>query len=460
MIIKRELRPLYAYQDKGVNFHADDCVGIPIFMEMRLGKSIVAIRKIKRHPTPITSVLLLAPSNSMEAWESELDMEYESRIRAYKMSRHDRLNACATAINSPGRYYCLLNYESFIRSPEIAEFDWGAVIADESTKLKNFFSKTATYCMKGFRNCKLRIALAGNSAPDGIDNLLPQFCFTDGDFMGCTNFWQWRHRFYVRGMFGEWEEKPGARAEIKQALHQRAYIVRRNQVNVGSVKHWSEEYVDMNDYQSRIYKTTKDEYEAVMNDGGSLQTMWAVTREMWLQRIAGGFSPDGTEMISTAKADLLVHWLYNDLKEDSIVLWCRFKCEAYGVRDYLKHHGISAEAMTGNADLVKVRFPMIRRFKSKSTQVLILTPDLGKYSHDFSVASMGIFYSNNWSPDARSQCEDRLIHPMKRDPITNVDLLTRNTVDKEIRDHVMGLNINSRLLLTKHPKLQEELMCA
>ena len=105
---------------------------IALFMEMRLGKSLVAVRWAQRRGAK--KVLVVAPLSSLGPWEEELYKERIPRNQVHYLlgSKTKRLQ---TSKNKEGWF--LVNYEGLRSCPEILKQNWKAVILDESTRIRN-----------------------------------------------------------------------------------------------------------------------------------------------------------------------------------------------------------------------------------------------------------------------------------------------------------------------------------
>lgn len=173
-------------------------------MEMRLGKTLSAIRWVQNIEDSPSNVVVLAPLTVLEAWENELKQEGEKYIVLHGKSREQKIDLIAECYltQPPARTWLLINYESLLRLPEIAVMPWNVVILDESTRIKNPQSKTSIICTEGFRLVRHRAILTGLVAPESPLDLYQQFKFLDGSFMGCDNFWRFRSTWFLQDPYG------------------------------------------------------------------------------------------------------------------------------------------------------------------------------------------------------------------------------------------------------------------
>jgi hypothetical protein len=328
-----------------------------LLVEMRLGKTLVTIRGLRAKGCE--KILIAAPINAMVSWKEQLREEGEEFVEAYGMSSEKRAKRVVDALDRSGRVWTLVNYEGFNFVPEIAEAPWCAVSADESVKLKNPKSKVSKAFVKDFRNVECRSILTGLVTPESDMDLFQQFCFLHGRFMNKKNFWNWRTEFFEPDASGYgWVPKKGTKKLIHSLVHERAFVLTRKEAGVERKKYYTVRTVPMNPEQKRIYKQIEKEfcYEYSWAVNGGYQehvdeTMWATDKGLWLRRVAGGFLPDGTTVISDAKTKELAYLLQNDFANESVVVWYRFRAELVHDLQYLTSQGIDCAYMIGRSKI-------------------------------------------------------------------------------------------------------------
>lgn len=425
---------------------------IALFMELRLGKTLVLIRWVQQLPG-IKTCLVVAPLTVLEAWKTELTFEGEPYLDLHGLKSEDREEVLVEeALKSNHRIWVLINYDIMLRIPDLAFIPWDIATLDESTKIKNPQSQITKICTNGFRRAKHRAILSGLPAPESPLELFCQFKYLTGRFMGHSNFWGFKEEFFEPGKFNKFifEPKKGVRAQIKDYLHGQAFILRRKQVNLGSKKIFQQRHVDMTAKQKSIYNQIIKDSAYIKSDGSWNETQWAMTGNLWFQRLAGGFDPEGAEVLSTAKAQEVLNIL-EELQGDQAVVWFKFRAELELVKTFLKKEGISFGAIDGDVKKPD-RELAIGNFRKKKIRVLLATEKCAKMGIDCSTADCAIYYSNEWSCEDRLQSEDRILHPMKKDPLLIIDLVTRDTVDVDVVAGVREKSFNSRELLIKHVK--------
>lgn len=425
---------------------AKDRSAIALFMQMRLGKSAVAIRWAKNRLTAtLGSVLIVTPLTTFSGWQDELALEGETDVVSLHGLNSVQRYQCA--VNESHRWY-LLNYEAARIWKELIRVPWSAVILDESTRIKNPKAQVTKTLLR-LDDTPARAILTGLPNPEGPMDYFTQMAFVTGrGFMGFHNFWAWRDALFVPVGY-DWVPRRGVRERIKDEVAKHAFVMTRKQAKVGSVLVHEKRVVEMNAAQRVAWRDIKKNFKF-----GDVETKSAGTQHVWLQRVAGGFSPDraSPEVISSAKFDELVELLRGDLRGESVVVWFHFNEELAFVYHGLKEAGFSVTALLGSTPKGK-RPSRIRKFQRGVAQIICVQEALGQYGLDLSVADTEVYYSNSWSYELRSQSQDRIIHPRKTHPLLSIDLITKGTTDEDVVDTLRDKRVDAQsftsTLLTK-----------
>jgi len=392
---------------------------IALFMEMRLGKTLVGIRWAKKWDLR-NSVLTLAPKPVLPPWESELQGEnISSIIPAGKLEkRYDQ----AEEFLSKG--WVLMNYEAITLCPAILDLPWKGLICDESTYIRNPRPNITKFLIRRTSHIRFRAILSGLPDPESTTDFVCQFIFLNGEFMGHTSYWNWRHRYCYPCGFG-WEVKKKSIPLIKQAVEKRAFVLTRKEVNIGSEKIYEQRFVETNSKQRKLATQISKDYEYQFREDKWI-TKYAPVMYMALSRISGGFTPNDS-LVSDKKIKEVKNLLASELKGQRVVIWFRFNHELKQVRKELKKKwnvGIftASEKYGTNKDMTL----------SKDIDVMCAQAKLGQRGLPWYDSSVMIFYSNYYDYEVRAQCEDRGIHPLKKEPYLIIDLISENTIDEEV----------------------------
>lgn len=403
---------------------------------MRLGKTLVAIRACGAKETQ--THLVVAPLTVLDSWQEELAAEGITNVHKILSSTH-----------TPGDQYTdyagwfLTNYECVRSHPDLAFQDepWDAVILDESSRIKNPKAEIAKVCNRGFRDAAHRFILSGLPAPEHPLDYCEQFRFLFGHCFNRKNYWSVRRSMFKQVGF-EWCPMPGVRTHFKDYIHDRAFVMSRKEAGLGNKKIFERRVVEPTAEQTRLMKKVASDWQT---DGS--YTKWRTVVHTWLAQLAGGFSPDG-KCVSTAKIWELVNLLKSELRKEQVVVFFRFNRELNAVWQALKKEGISTTWITGKTKLEDRKTRRLL-FKRGRRRVALLQAKCARYGLDFSKASTAIFFSNYYDLDARKQAEDRIEHPLKKEPLLYIDLTTRGSLDEDCVWALNEKNIVARFFLSK-----------
>jgi len=399
---------------------------IALFMEMRLGKTSVAIRWAR--DAGFRRVLVIAPLSALDDWLSELKIEGVPAVDItdlYPLSKPARLE---TADGGTGWF--LINYDALRIQPALCNAGWDCVIVDESTKIRNPQAKITKTLISEFADVPARAILTGLPNPEGPDDYFSQMQFLHGSFMGFRNFWAWRHGLFHAAEFTPWLwlPNPGTREKIKEAVHSAAFIMTRKEANIGSRKIYNTRTVEMTPKQKSLYTEVFKKFQFEY-----IETNYATVRDVWLARLAGGFSPDreNPELLSNAKYNVVLDLIQGELKGQQVVIWFRFNEELEYVTTMLNSKKIKTTSFNGASSRAE-RFRVRDAFQRGMYQVICGQIQVGKFSMNLSAASTAIYYSNSYEAEARAQSEDRIVHVTKAQPLLYIDLVTKHTLDEAV----------------------------
>lgn len=411
---------------------------IALFLQMRLGKTLVAIRWAKKRlagkPDP---VLIVAPKPTWEAWEDECEAE-QVVLMPLDGPVKERHLVAQEELDSLGPTWFITNYEGlFERKPRgvkskkpwpsgLAVFPWSVVILDESTKIRMPKSQTSQVACAELARAKSKAILTGLPNPEGSLDYFQQFKFLYGRFLGCTNWFQFRSRYYEQ--FGyDWNPKPGTLPLIRTRVDRQAYVLTRKQAGLGERKIYERRYVDLPEHVRAAMAEAERDFAI-----GDCETKWIPVVQNWLSQLTGGRGPHA-EFHHDAKLDELVDLLTGELKKEPTVVWFWFNDQLRAADERLRAAGVSTVRLHGGVgrELRKERLRLCRQGKRR---VALVQLRLGRFGLNYSFASTAIYFSNGYEHEIRAQSEDRIVHLQKKDPLLYVDLVARDSIDEDILD--------------------------
>lgn len=411
--------------------------GHALFMEMRLGKTLVTIRANSAMGNERN--LVVAPLTVLEAWMDELDDEGLAWTLAKGTVKQRGMHEeCMQHGNVP--MYYLVNYETLLAHPTYCDVAWDSVVLDESTRIKNPRSKTTKLCLQRFKHVGHKFILSGLPAPEGPLDYFCQMMFAHGNFLGSKNYYTFRHHCFNNYAF-EYRPKPGVLTRIRNEVRDRSFTLTRKEAGIGNKRVYEKRYVDMTRDQRAAYRDVLKDFEY-----GGKSTKWVPVQVAWLAQIAGGHW-DG-ELISSAKVTALVELLEGELRGQPVVVFFRHNAELRSVAHALNTARITYDIILG-ANTLDERREARAAFQSGHVDVLLLQIKCVKYGINLSASSTCIYFSNPYSLEERKQSEDRVEHAGKSEPLLYVDLITRGTVDEDIVALLREKNIPARYFMSR-----------
>jgi SNF2-related domain len=436
------MRDLYPHQQTALAY-ANTRDRVALFMEMRLGKTPVAVRWAASRPKA-RRVLVIAPLATLPGlgWERELELEGITHIiPLYEIPTKRR----TAATLYPGWF--LINYEGLRVCPELTLVNWDAVILDESTRIRNPRSATSKLVIRGFKHVPYRAVLTGLPNPESSLDYFQQISFLHGEFLRCTSYWDFRQRYFHSGWATwDWVPNTGTRDKIHAEVQRLAFVLTRKQAGVGPRKVHEHRLVEMTPEQKRLQKEIRKRFAV-----GDTETKYVVATQTWLSRLAGGFHPvRPTECLSTAKMRELTGLLETELAGQPVVVWFRFNNELRAVYEYLQAwhpHGrkpLTVVGVTGNCSKDERTAAQVG-FRDGRYTVLLLQIKLAKFGWDLKTADTAVYYSNTYDYEDRSQSEDRIVSVQKTHSVLYVDLVTKGSLDEEVAEAVRDKGMEARL---------------
>lgn len=432
--VKRRLylHQKHAYQFTGHTRHP------ALFMEMRLGKTLVTVRRLLAER--LEPNLIVGPYCCLESWERELIAEGvpESEIGYLTGDRDSRLDVLT---RRPA--FCLINKEGWRVLPEVAEptYQWRGMVADECTFLKapprvrwsETYGKrpsTSKWFADNFRYVKRRFGLTGTPAPESALDLYQQFEFIDPDVIGCGSYYRFRDKWFEKRRNHQYALTSEGQVFIEARLKQFAFTLKRSEVKMDVPKVHIRRLIPMPDKARAAYRTIEKEFLLEWEGRVLDSTIFATEKFIWLRRVCSGLHPK-VGHVHRAKLDELLSLLTGELANDSVVVWAVFTDELNMVRAELESRRIDCAMINGEVH-PRDRVDILRRFQAHSTRVLIAQPECFKYGVDLSASDTVIYFSTPLGLESRVQSEDRLVNIHTGAPVAVIDLLAEDTIEEEI----------------------------
>jgi hypothetical protein len=416
-----------------------------LFMQMRLGKTLVTTRMIERYcprdPKAGLRALIVAPNSALGSWDKELTLDgWGEGICHLQGTRAKRVDLLAQ--RHPWK---LINKEGHLALPELTRVPWDAVVIDESTCIKNPKAKITKFFLNHFRDVPHRWALTGTPNPQSDLEFWPQLAWLDGRAFGCRTYWEFRTRFFAQDPWGyEWSPNVGTPTMIKREVARRAFVLSRAEAGLDVPKVYETRTLTL----PRKLRKTYDELEDTLileYEGEEVgRTEYEPVKLQWLRQMCGGFIDK--ELVWRAKLDELVDLLTGELANDQIVVWFNYNHEGRYAEKLLRRHGIDAVWVEGKT---KDRPGKLTAFQNGTVRVILLQVKIAEMGCDLSAADTAIYFSPPFGVLARSQSEDRILEVYKKGPLLIIDLLVEDSVDTALHESLTAKVAGSKWTLRR-----------
>ena len=449
--IERVNKPLKLWQTEGLQYAIRrGRRGSFLAMEMRLGKTLVAVNYLEEFINPSLSrpCLIVAPNTVTRTWANELKDFGQNDFALLRGDWKERLYTI-----KEGAKYIICNYEGLIPMRVLNVRDWSAVIADESLCIANPKSLVSKYMTGGYvteitselrkdgkkkrrtipryekkKDC-VHIALNGNPVPENALQIFQQIKFVQGSIAGIDSYWEFVNTYFTKSEDGHsWIPKAGTADFLYNAFHSAAFVRTRKECNVGSEKVYTVRYVSMTLPQRKAYISMKTHFEA---DGKQVDL--AITQLEYMEQIAAGHILGTDKYRNLAKFNEVLYLLDGELHSQQVLVWFKYTQDIFKMQSMLNMRGYSCAIIYGEVD-PEDREIIRADFQRKKYQVVCMQIQTGKRGLDFSEGDASIFLNNVWSSDSRRQAEDRLIHILKSAGKLIIDVLTEDSIDEHVHE--------------------------
>jgi hypothetical protein len=237
---------------------------------------------------------------------------------------------------------------------------------------------------------------------------------------------------------------------IKNEVHNLAFVLTREEANMGSKKIYEKRFVETNAEQKKLTKQISKDF-AYKKEDELWTTKYAPVKYMAMSRVAGGFTPKDS-FVSDEKLKEIKSLLEGELREQRVIIWFRFNHELEYVAAELKKKWKVGILMGGTKEGLNEDMTL-----SKDINVMCAQAKLGKMGLPWYDSSVMFFYSNYYDYEVRAQCEDRGIHPLKKEPYLIIDLISEGTIDEEVVNlHLAPKKKSSKYFMDALEKAWEE----
>lgn len=413
-----------------------------LFLGMGAGKSRVAIDLLDAWGVHLA--LIVCPARVIGVWPSQFDTHAPEWGRVILLDTGSTEKNTAlikrTLNNSTqARTAFVINYENVWRPgirKVIEALPWGAVVCDESHRIKSQGSKASVFLGNLGKKVSKRLALTGTPLPHSPLDAYGQYRFLDPRIFG-TNY------SMFRATYAELAPLPGKpRVPIVKGyrnleqLHEKMYSIafRVRTDEVLDLPPTMDEVVPvtLSPKARKLYDELEEEFivalEGDIENGKVVTAPNTLVKLLRLQQLTGGWlTPDEHTtpvQVDTGKAGSLTD-LLQDMGDEPVVVFCRFTADLRAVREVCDKLGISYGEISGKQDDLVA-------FQQGKCQVIGCQIRSGSMGIDLTRSRYTIYYSNTHSLGDYEQSRARVHRPGQTRPVTYYHLLARDTVDYDI----------------------------
>jgi len=416
--------------------------------EMGVGKTLEAIKLDEGWwfqgalPT-----LVIAPLNTFDSWVEKYNIMSPS-TDVVVIDRKDRSKFIEARRKRQGDVF-LMHWDALRLMPELANFEWNVVIADEVHRAANRKSQTTQALFR--LRAKHRLAMSGTASGDQPHNLWSILHFVWPTYY--RSYWKfWKHYViedtgYAQG--GAYRKVVG----VKNVDHLQEEIkpwyirhLKREQCcehHPEGVMSWLPEktydkiWVDLSSHQRKVYDQMRDKMVAWVGEhensplvAGVVVAQLARLSQMALA--APYIEDDGTVRLEmpSSKMDALYE-LIKDHPDKKFVVFSASKKMCYLTQQEMTRKGIGCFVLSGDTPQTH-RNGMVRNFTNDPSIRLFIgvieaaAEGIDGLQHATDTA---IFLDRSWRTIKNKQAEDRLHRGGQKDTVQIIDIMAKDTID-------------------------------
>lgn len=427
-----------------------------LFLEMGLGKSKIALDTAAYLflAGKIDRLLVVAPNGVHAMWADQIDAHLSDDVPRHavvwrgSLTQKERQAAKRADSDKKTLVAVMVNVESLSVSAKAKDLVRSFVgprtmmVVDESTRIKNPSAKRTKFVVAAGQRCGYRRILTGTPVTQSPFDLYSQFLFLDPGILGFSSF------FYFQKRYGEFVTEVARRGE-RQWSYEKLTAYRRMEelqslIAPKSVRMRKEDCLDLPEkiYQRIPVPLTPEQrqvYKGMDKDGvaefDSFEVLspLRITRLTKMAQICSGFILDEEGRAVRLSGENPKMQVFLDLVEDfqgKVVVSCRFRHEIEMVVEELGKIAGVVEYHGGTA--AKDRGESVRRFQEDPDVRFLVGQERALIGVTLTAAEMMVFWSNEFSYEARYQCEDRCHRIGQKKSVVYVDLVGEKTVEERV----------------------------
>lgn len=441
---KRYIFKTEPYDHQRIAFsHAVTKKRFALLMEMGTGKTKVAIDALQywyeRKDWQVS--LVLAPKAILHNWTREVEVHGRS-LTARVIEGTPKQKVAIASTPKPGTVY-VMNYEGLLNEDlfeALQRLPIGAMILDESTRIKNPKARQTKLSWKLGKHVPLKLVLTGTPITQSPLDAFGQFFFLDPAILRHTSYYSFRNEFAQLGGFnGKQVVAYRNLPRLKKRIHDHSFRVLKRDCLDLPPKVYRRITFKLDPKQMKVYEQMQSDAVVALKETTSVATN-VLVKLMRLQQITSGYigDEDGevTHLPKNAKLEV-AREVIEEVVEGGhkVIVWTRFRPDIELLSTALRKAKIDHVTFHGDtAD----RQGTIDRFQNeRDVSVFLGQIQTGGMGITLTAADYVVYYSNSFSLQDRLQSEDRP-HRIGQDAerVTYIDLVAEETVDELVLDAI------------------------
>ncbi len=423
--VKAQLREYQEYGYKWLSYLMDNNLGGCLADDMGLGKTLQAISVLTRlHEKKGTKSLVVMPKSLIYNWESEIK-RFSPKLKVgiyYGNFRNKDIIKKSSVILTT--YGTIRNDIEIIR-----EYNFDAVILDESQNIKNVNAQTTKAIM--LLNAKHRIALSGTPIENNLSELYSLFRFLNPSMFGTLEEFNSYYAIPIQK-----ENDQDAIEELKKKVY--PFILRRIKKEV--LKDLPDKiektmYIEMNPEQKKLYDERRNYYYKMVHsqikENGLGKTQFFILQALnELRQITS--CPEAKSVgVTSSKREVLINNIVEAVENGhKVLVFTNYINSIKNICEDLEKYGIKYLSMSGST---KDRQLLVDKFqKDNKYKVFVMTLKTGGVGLNLTAADTIFIYDPWWNKTVENQAIDRAYRLGQDRTVFSYKLILKDTIEEKI----------------------------
>lgn len=397
-----------------------------LFVDMRLGKSIVTIRYIKTL-LDYGMIFITCPYSGLYQWKEELEKENEFDVIMAIGGKDARLSIAQRLLSRPEDHikWVLTNPEFHRTCTILMAKDFDVWVADEATYLQNATSKTAQFYFKKSTHIPIKLGLTGTPASEGEHQYFMLCKTIEPQVFKEESYYQ-----FLNGNFGKlpnhkYLTNAKGTAYIRRQLAKYVLFMNRKDLGIGGRIERIKRISSLDKIKKVYMKAEKEFILDIQDKDIYKETIWATTKWLWLRKLCAGIIDE--VVIDDTKLKDLHDLITTELQNEQIILWAVYHEEIKALMKLFPHaleiHGKVAPLL---------REQRRQAFQKGESNIVIANPYALRFGADLSAATTVIYFSLPVSGLTYAQSEARPFNVRLLNDVLFIYMLRENSVEIDI----------------------------